>query len=137
MRIISTSLLVLIATLIAAAASVNMKVVPVQSTPPSSGREMFATYCATCHGADGKGSGAAAPALKMHPTDLTVLSLHNGGKFPALDVMVTIQDGAVAVHGTPEMPVWGPILKSVSSSPIVVRQRIANLTSYIESLQVK
>ena len=137
MRIIYTSLLVLMASLIADAANVNIKVVPLKSTPISSGREMFANYCASCHGPDGKGNGAAAPALKMHPTDLTALSLQNGGKFPTLDVIEAIQNGAVTAHGKPEMPVWGPILKSVSSGPIIVRQRIANITSYIQSLQMK
>jgi hypothetical protein len=36
------------------------------------------------------------------------------------------------------MPVWGPILSTVSSdSRAVVDQRIANLVGFIESMQVK
>ncbi len=36
------------------------------------------------------------------------------------------------------MPVWGPILLSVSpNGNPVVQQRISNLTAYIETLQVK
>jgi hypothetical protein len=36
------------------------------------------------------------------------------------------------------MPVWGPILRSVSpNGNPVVQQRLTNLTTYIETLQVK
>jgi hypothetical protein len=36
------------------------------------------------------------------------------------------------------MPVWGPVFRSLNSSQEpVVRMRVANLTRYIESLQVK
>ena len=137
MRIASLVLLFGMTTLIAAGADVNVKVVPVKSTPVSSGRDMFAAYCASCHGVDGKGNGVAAPALKVHPADLTTLALRNGGKFPGLDVTQAIQNGAVIAHGTPEMPVWGPILQSISNGPIIVHHRIANITAYIESLQTK
>lgn len=139
MRIASLFVLLAAATLIAAAAdrNVNLKVVPVHPTSPASGKEMFAAYCSSCHGVDGKGNGVAAPALKTHPTDLTGLSLKHGGKFPALDVVEAIQNGAITAHGSTEMPVWGPILRSVSSSPMIVKSRIANLTTYIESLQSK
>ncbi len=35
------------------------------------GAEVFATYCAVCHGPDGKGNGPAAAALVPPPPDLT------------------------------------------------------------------
>ena len=35
--------------------------VPVKPTSPASGTEMYTTYCAVCHGVDGKGNG---PALR-------------------------------------------------------------------------
>ena len=47
------------------------------------GPDLYRAHCAACHGADGKGDGPLAPALKTKPADLTVLSRNNGGKFPA------------------------------------------------------
>lgn len=38
-----------------------------------SGKEMFKTYCATCHGEDARGHGPATAALKVAPPDLTLL----------------------------------------------------------------
>jgi len=41
-------------------------------------------------------------------------------------------------HGSKDMPVWGPLFRSVSGGhESEVQQRIANLTKYIESLQAK
>jgi mono/diheme cytochrome c family protein len=116
----------------------KIKKVPASPTSAASGKEMFDAYCASCHGVDGKGNGPAAPALKKQPGDLTLLAQKNSGKFPAMRVMASIRDVTQNVHGSKDMPVWGPILSAVSSnSPAVVTQRISNLTGYIESLQVK
>src|SRR5271157_5542972 len=60
-------------------------------TNPSSGKEMYLAYCASCHGADGKGNGPAAPALKTPPTDLTQIAAKNGGNFPEAHVMQVIK----------------------------------------------
>ncbi|MGA2457668.1 MAG: cytochrome c, partial [Terriglobales bacterium] len=49
----------------------TIKHVPIQSTSPVSGKEMYTAYCAACHGTDGKGGGPASGALKIPPTDLT------------------------------------------------------------------
>jgi len=106
-------------------------------TSPASGKEMFRAYCGSCHGVNGKGDGPAASALKSRPVDLTLLTKTNGGKFPAMRVMNSIKDGQPAGHGSKEMPVWGPILSSVSDNPGVVDQRVANLVGYVESIQVK
>ncbi len=112
--------------------------IPVQSTPADSGKAMFNAYCASCHGPDGKGGGPAASALKVAPADLSQLAHRNGGKYPSLAVVSSIKDGTGNAHGSNDMPVWGPILSSVSPNGTpVVQQRISNLTSYIESLQAK
>jgi hypothetical protein len=43
-----------------------------------------------------------------------------------------------AAHGTAQMPVWGPILGNMDQGNQQNKQlRIANLSRYIESLQVK
>lgn len=110
--------------------------VPVTPQPVESGKDMFAHYCAACHGAGGKGDGPAASAFKKAPRDLTRLSHDNGGKYPAAHVAATLSIEDCCVHGSKVMPVWGPILSSVSRSPAELQQRISNLVKYIESLQV-
>jgi mono/diheme cytochrome c family protein len=117
----------------------TIKHVPLSATSASSGKEMYKAYCAVCHGADGKGNGPAASALKTAPTDLTQLSKSNGGKFPDLKVAATIRgEGNIAAHGTPEMPMWGHLFWGMSHGHEgEVQQRVANLTKYIESLQAK
>lgn len=112
--------------------------VPASRTSAASGKEMFDSYCASCHGTDGKGNGPAAPAFKKPPSDLTLLAQKSGGEFPTMRVMSSIRDVTQSVHGSKDMPVWGPILSSVSSNdPGVVTLRINNITGYIESLQAK
>ena len=113
--------------------------VPVKAVSPASGKEMYISYCAVCHGTDGKGGGPAASALKAAPTDLTLMSRANGGKYPSLKVTATIRGEAVLpVHGTKDMPVWGKLFWSMSSGhQAEVQQRVANLSSYIESMQEK
>ncbi len=117
----------------------SIKHVPIKPTSPVSGKEMYTTYCAVCHGTDGKGGGPAASALKAPPSDLTVLSKNNGGKYPALKVTAAIHgEGGVPAHGSKEMPVWGTLFFNLSGGhESEVQQRVTNLTKYIESLQQK
>jgi len=112
---------------------------PIKSTSPASGKEMYTTYCAVCHGTDGKGGGPAASAMKTAPTDLTQLSKNSGGKYPGLKVTSAIRgEGDVAAHGSKDMPVWGALFWNMSHGHEgEVQQRVANLTKYIESLQAK
>lgn len=111
----------------------------VKSTSAASGVEMYKTYCAVCHGVEGKGDGPAASALKARPADLTRLSKDNGGKFPALKVTAAIRgEGDVAAHGSKDMPVWGSLFWNMSHGHEgEVQQRVGNLTKYVESLQAK
>jgi len=108
-------------------------------TSPVSGKEMFLSYCASCHGKDAKGDGPAATALKSLPADLTGLSKRNGGKYPSDKVTAILRGQANLVpHGDQEMPVWGPVFWRMSGGhEELVQARIANLNRYLESLQVK
>jgi len=116
----------------------EIKKVPAPATNPASGKEMFKTYCASCHGENGKGDGPAASALKTMPADLTMLAKNNGGKFPADKVASILRGQGVTAHGSKEMPVWGPVFWQMSHGhESEVQQRIANLTHYLESIQTK
>ena len=119
-----------------------VKTTPIKQTSPASGKEMFAAYCAPCHGADGKGNGPAAPSMKATPTDLTQMAKKNGGKFPANSLASTLKFGsggtAAGAHGSASMPVWGPLFQSLDRfHDTSVQQRVSNLITYVESIQAK
>ncbi len=116
-----------------------VKKTPIKQTSAASGKEMYMQYCATCHGADGKGGGPAASAMKAPPTDLTQLSKKHDGKFPTISVVAVLKFGnGPGVHGSAEMPVWGPLFESLDKfHDSVVQQRISNLVNFIETLQAK
>ena len=119
----------------------TIRKVPLAPTSPGSGKEMFETYCAVCHGPDGKGNGPAAPALKKSPADLTQLTRKStNGKFPELRVSQVVASGPAEIlaHGSPDMPVWGQLFRSLGSGDEgVVRIRIVNLTDYVKSIQAR
>jgi mono/diheme cytochrome c family protein len=104
-----------------------------------SGRDSFEFYCSSCHGLTGKGDGPVAPALKMPPADLTALTRQNRGTFPRdrLIFFVTGTGRELPAHGSSDMPVWGPIFRSLDPSDVRVKLRIDNVVTYIETLQVK
>jgi mono/diheme cytochrome c family protein len=100
------------------------------------GSDLFRAYCAPCHGADGKGNGPAASALKAKVPDLTLLAQRNGGTFPSAQVSKTILgDDTIAAHGSREMPVWGPIFHEIEQDVDRGNVRIDNLVKYLASIQ--
>ena len=103
----------------------NPKVIniPVRHTSANSGKEMF----------------AVAAALKVPPTDLTILARQKAGKFPSMQVAKAITgEAGISAHGSKDMPIWGPVFMSMSHQhESVVHLRVANLTEYIKSLQQK
>lgn len=108
--------------------------------PPTympSGEQMFKQYCAVCHGADARGMGPLAAALKTPPPDLTTLAKHHLDKFPRAYVISILQFGPGAnAHGSSDMPTWGPIFRYYDKrNERVVEQRIKNLCDYLASLQ--
>jgi len=117
--------------------------IPLHDTPANDGPQMFNNYCAPCHGVDGRGMGPAARSLRQRPTDLTQLRAQNGGKYPEAQVAATLEFGVqqrskFSVHGSAQMPVWGPILGNMNHSHPEVRQlRVFNLSRYIETLQTQ
>lgn len=112
-------------------------VIPVEKTTPTSGKQMYTSYCAPCHGTDGRGHGPAATALKTQPTDLTELTKNNHGKYPDTHVAAVLQFGSeVQAHGSAQMPIWGPILGNMNRTNSQERLlRISNLSHYLETIQ--
>ena len=115
---------------------------PSRQTPPIlieslAGRDSFELYCAPCHGSSGQGNGPVGSALRTRPADLTSLARRNGGAFPRDTVrgFVTGTGRTLAAHGTTEMPVWGPMFRAFESDARA-QERIANLVSHIDSIQV-
>ncbi|HWE51547.1 MAG TPA: cytochrome c [Bryobacteraceae bacterium] len=97
-----------------------------------SGSESYRTYCASCHGIDGKGSGPAAAALRKAPPDLTLINKRNHGEFPAFRITHIIDGFEVqAAHGSREMPVWGDYFRDKE----LLELREHNLTDYLRSIQ--
>lgn len=112
-------------------------------TTPTTGRSDYATYCADCHGASGKGNGPAAASLSKAPSDLTTLALRNGGTFPSLAAMGKIHGGTMG-RSESAMPEFGPILdgKTVlfdagDGIETPTPWRLVALTKYLQSIQQK
>jgi mono/diheme cytochrome c family protein len=109
-----------------------------QSQP--SGRDLFKTYCASCHGTSARGDGPLAEHLKKRPPDLTLFAKRNGDAFPSA-LVYRIIDGRQPMpgHGGPDMPVWGDAFarSRLGSSEESVKRRIDAIVEYLESLQQK
>jgi mono/diheme cytochrome c family protein len=103
---------------------------------PINGEANYKAYCAACHGVSGKGDGPAATALKVPPTDLTRLAANAGGTFPSMHVQTMIRNADNPAHGSKDMPIWGPVFRSLSSgNQAQVELRVSNLAKYIEAMQ--
>ncbi len=106
---------------------------------PISGKQLYVSYCALCHGAEGKGGGPFSTQLKIWPPDLTQLTKKNNGVFPEMHVEEAI-DGEFGKpsHGSAEMPIWGPVFRSMAHGrKDSARVRIGALVKYLESIQEK
>ena len=115
----------------------KLQKIPISDIRANAGAAMFASYCASCHGADGKGGGPAAPALRGVPPDLTLLATNNGGAFPKDRVMMTLgRIPSAGAHGSADMPIWGEVFRGSRQSETETQMRIYNLTRYVESLQI-
>ena len=119
----------------------GVKTEPIKGAVPDSGKDLYVELCASCHGKAAKGDGPAAPVFKAPPTDLTLLSKQNNGRFPADHFASVLRFGApTPAHGSSDMPVWGSVLAtspSLGSDPVKVQQRILALSNYVEYLQAK
>jgi len=106
------------------------------------GSDLYALYCATCHGLNAEGDGPTAELLTVAPVDLTRLAAENGGVFPVARVVRRI-DGRdpVIAHGSP-MPVFGPFfdgegaaLRTPAGQPILTSKPLADLVAWLRTIQ--
>ncbi len=112
---------------------------PRKLIPSLNGKELFEAYCASCHGRDLKGQGPVAASLKNPVPDLTTLTKRGKGKFPAADLEKMILGEAEfrLVHGTREMPVWGPVFHRVENDQDFALVRVRRLVEFIRTKQAK
>lgn len=107
--------------------------------------QVYAVYCAGCHGPDGGGDGPEGDLLERPAPALTTLAQRNGGVFPRAEVVFQIDGRAEASSAHwDEMPNFGPLLegdtvalKTASGQPILTTAAIADLVAWLEALQVE
>ncbi len=86
------------------------------------GKAKYDTLCVGCHGATGKGDGAAAAALNPKPGDFT--NCKEMGKLSDDYLHKIIKEGGQAMKKSPMMPPWGASLNE---------KDLANMVAYIKS----
>jgi mono/diheme cytochrome c family protein len=102
------------------------------------GADTYKTYCAVCHGEQGKGNGPAVAALKHPPADLSTYAQRHGGTFSHVDMREVIEGlTPIPAHGTRDMPIWGDVFRGLYQDRTLRDLLVVNLIKHIESLQVK
>jgi mono/diheme cytochrome c family protein len=109
---------------------------------PAEGARLFISYCAACHGMEGRGDGEMAAILTILPSDLTQLRLGNGGIFPVVATVRQIdgRDPLLAHGGV--MPLFGDFfsgedvaIASEAGQPILTSRALADVVAYLETIQ--
>lgn len=101
------------------------------------GEGLYAGYCTSCHGREGRGDGPVAEYLKVRPADLT--KLVEDGEFPFEKVSMKIDGREKArSHGSDDMPIWGEALQQAEGggNEKAVTDKITALTHFLWSIQV-
>lgn len=81
------------------------------------GKQIFMTYCATCHGEKGDGQGPVGKALTPPPRDFTKGDFKYGSADQ--DLFDTMTNGAAAKGGSPLMAPWGAVIPEADRWAIV------------------
>jgi len=125
----------------AVAADKAVQEAPVQIIDKATGEELYVRYCASCHGMTGRGDGPAADVLAVALPDLTRW-VGKGERFPLKELEEAIRGPRPGVHGTADMPVWGPGLMGAGENwteaqrEAFLDKRVRKLGKYLESIQV-
>ncbi|MBI3006868.1 MAG: cytochrome c [candidate division NC10 bacterium] len=92
---------------------------------PKAGRELYNTWCVSCHGVAGMGDGPVAANLPVKPGNHTDGTRMNG--LTDTYLFTIIKQGGQAVQKSQMMPPWGTQLKD---------QQIWDVIAYVRSLAV-
>ena len=86
-------------------------------------QKLYATYCATCHGENGKGDGMVVRSLPVKPADHTNGAVMN----PLTDkfLLDVISKGGSAVGKSSFMPAWGSSFNE---------KQIRDIVAYLRSI---
>lgn len=91
--------------------------------PVAEAKQIFATRCTPCHGAEGRGDGAASKGLTPPPRDFGDATWQQGASDDHLEKI--IQYGGAAVGKSPTMPANPDLM----SKPEVVKALAAHIRS--------
>lgn len=115
---------------------------PAAAQDAAAGARTYATFCASCHGATGRGDGPVAELLTVPAPDLTTLAAGNGGVFPVAEVVFRIDGRApLTAHGSPMPPFGGMFagedaaLRTAAGQPVMTSRTIVELVAFLEGLQ--
>lgn len=90
------------------------------------GKKIYDTFCATCHGKQGKGDGPGSVGLKPKPRDFTDKNYMD--KLSDEHLFKVISEGGAAVGKSPLMPAWKTSIK---------KEDIYNVIAYIRTFSQK
>lgn len=96
-----------------------------QAQDAAAGEEIYAQYCALCHGEQGRGDGSLSANLDPKPRDHT-----NGAYMNALTddhLLKVVSEGGGAAGLAPIMPAWQGILSE---------QQILDVIAFVRTLAV-
>lgn len=108
--------------------------------PQPTGAQLYAEFCASCHGLKGRGDGPVAASAQAAVPDLVGLARRHGGKFPTEEVHRFVDGRSVPrAHGTVQMPVWGREFLGFDADDATHRRRVAELidrlVEYLRAIQ--
>lgn len=119
---------------------IKLKMTRITPLPVDDGKAMYNSYCASCHGEDGKGYGPAAPALKSSVPDLTLLAYQNEGIYPKYKVTTALSRFSEShrIGSRSQMPDWHTALVSLDRTcPARADVRARFISNYVETLQTR
>ena len=113
------------------------------SDTSSSGRTVFVSACASCHGTSGRGDGPLASALEPKPADLTKIAERRDGLWPMVEVMSTINGYYRQTLPHNQMPIFEDLpegelvpVDTGDGKIIPTPVTLIALTNYLETIQV-
>ncbi|SMX27330.1 Cytochrome c [Pelagimonas phthalicica] len=105
------------------------------------GKDLYTSFCVSCHGVRGVADGPLAQSLPVAPADLSQLSASNDGVFPTERVMVQVFGYPGKFHQG-LMPEFGPLLEgeqvewvSPSGEKTLTPRALLDIVAYVKTLQ--